>query len=146
MQAFAVPGSVMLSVLGGALFGLWVGIVVVLLAASIGSTFCYLISYYLGHPIVEKYLTERIAKLKKKVEEPNNHGSVYWSKGSLSIKRSNHIIQSLNRLTARETSSSSTLLSCASPPSSPVRRLSFDESDELGPNEYGTNKICLLLF
>lgn len=79
MQAFAIPGSVMLSVLGGALFGLWVGIVVVLLAASIGSTFCYLISYYLGHPIVEKYLTERIAKLKKKVERPNTHCSV-WSR------------------------------------------------------------------
>lgn len=68
MQAFAIPGSAMLSVLGGALFGLWVGIVVVLLAASVGSTFCYLISYYLGHPIVEKYLNERIAKLRKTVE------------------------------------------------------------------------------
>ncbi|KAG0019862.1 Transmembrane protein 41B [Podila clonocystis] len=79
MQSFAIPGSVMLSVLGGALFGLWVGIVVVLLAASIGSTFCYLISFYLGHPIVEKYLTERIAKLKKKIDSKRDQLFFYFA-------------------------------------------------------------------
>ncbi|KAF9426456.1 Transmembrane protein 41B [Podila epigama] len=79
MQAFAIPGSVMLSVLGGALFKLWVGIIVVLLSASIGSTFCYIISYYLCHPIVEKYLSERIAKLKVKIDSKKDQLFFYFA-------------------------------------------------------------------
>ncbi|KAG0345709.1 Transmembrane protein 41B [Podila humilis] len=79
MQTFAIPGSVMLSVLAGALFKLWVGIFVVLFAASVGSTFCYLISYYLGHPIVEKYLTARIAKLKVKIDSKKDQLFFYFA-------------------------------------------------------------------
>ncbi|KAG0293716.1 Transmembrane protein 41B [Dissophora globulifera] len=67
LQAFAIPGTVMLSVLGGALFKFWIGLFVVLLCAGVGALCCYSISYYLGHPIVEKYLKARIAKLQVKV-------------------------------------------------------------------------------
>jgi len=67
VQAFAIPGSVMLSVLGGALFGLWRGIFIVLFCASFGSLCCYTISWYVCHPIVEKYLQKRIKQLEVKV-------------------------------------------------------------------------------
>ena len=73
MQAFAIPGSLMLSVLAGALFKLRVGLVVVLLCASVGSLCCYTISFYLGHPIVEKYLKVRIAKLEVQVSKPKEN-------------------------------------------------------------------------
>ncbi|KAF9549811.1 Transmembrane protein 41B, partial [Lunasporangiospora selenospora] len=66
MQAFAIPGSVMLSVLGGALFKFWVGFPVVLMCATVGSTICYCLSYYLMHPIVEKYLQKRVLQLQAK--------------------------------------------------------------------------------
>ncbi|GJJ73593.1 hypothetical protein EMPS_05951 [Entomortierella parvispora] len=79
LQAFAVPGSVMLSVLGGALFKFWVGLVVVLLCAGIGSLSCYFISLYLGHPIVEKYLEARIAKLHEKIESKKDQLFFYFA-------------------------------------------------------------------
>lgn len=57
----------MLSVLGGALFKLWRGIIIVLFCASFGSLCCYTISWYVCHPIVEKYLKKRIQQLSVKV-------------------------------------------------------------------------------
>ncbi|KAG0057504.1 hypothetical protein BGZ83_009143 [Gryganskiella cystojenkinii] len=79
LQAFAIPGSVMLSVLGGALFKFWVGMVVVLLCAGFGSLCCYLISLYLGHPIVEKYLKARIAKLDAKIQSKKDQLFFYFA-------------------------------------------------------------------
>lgn len=57
----------MLSVLGGALFQFWVGLAAVLFCCGFGALGAYTISKYLGHPIVEKYLSARIDKLEKKV-------------------------------------------------------------------------------
>ncbi|KAG0270068.1 Transmembrane protein 41B [Actinomortierella ambigua] len=79
LQAFAIPGSMMLSVLGGALFKFWVGFVVVSVSATVGALFCYFISYYIGHPIVEKYLSERIAKLKAKIDAKRNTLFFYFA-------------------------------------------------------------------
>jgi len=69
----------MLSVLGGALFKFWVGLVVVLSCAGFGSLFCYFISLYLGHPIVEKYLKARIAKLDEKIESKRDQLFFYFA-------------------------------------------------------------------
>ncbi|KAI7816489.1 snare associated Golgi protein-domain-containing protein [Gamsiella multidivaricata] len=79
MQAFAIPGSVMLSVLGGALFKFWIGIAVVLFCAGFGSLCCYSISYYLGHPIVEKHLKDRIAKLQVKIDAKRDQLFFYFA-------------------------------------------------------------------
>ncbi|KAK3828524.1 MAG: snare associated Golgi protein-domain-containing protein [Benniella sp.] len=79
MQAFAIPGSVMLSVLAGALFGIWVGIPLVLFCAAFGATCCYYISYYLGHPIVEKHLKDRIAKLQVKIDKKRDQLFFYFA-------------------------------------------------------------------
>ncbi|KAF9922827.1 Transmembrane protein 41B [Linnemannia zychae] len=79
MQAFAIPGSVMLSVLGGALFKLWRGIFIVLFCASFGSLCCYYISYYVCHPIVEKYLKKRIQQLEVKIEEKRDELFFYFA-------------------------------------------------------------------
>ncbi|KAF9173609.1 Transmembrane protein 41B [Mortierella sp. AD011] len=79
MQAFAVPGSVMLSVLGGALFKFRIGLALVLFCASFGSLCCYFISYYLGHPIVEKYLKARIATLQAKIDAKRDQLFFYFA-------------------------------------------------------------------
>ncbi|KAI8605143.1 snare associated Golgi protein-domain-containing protein [Dissophora ornata] len=79
MQAFAIPGSLMLSVLGGALFKFRVGLVLVLLCAGVGSLCCYTISYYLGHPIVEKYLKVRIAKLQAQIDAKRDELFFYFA-------------------------------------------------------------------
>ncbi|KAF8944938.1 Transmembrane protein 41B [Haplosporangium gracile] len=79
VQAFAIPGSVMLSVLGGALFKLWRGIFIVLFCASFGSLCCYTISWYVCHPIVEKYLTKRIQQLSVKIEAKRDELFFYFA-------------------------------------------------------------------
>ncbi|KAF9130166.1 Transmembrane protein 41B [Mortierella sp. GBA39] len=79
VQAFAIPGSVMLSVLGGALFKLWRGIIIVLFCASVGSLCCYTISWYVCHPIVEKYLKKRIQQLSVKIEAKRDELFFYFA-------------------------------------------------------------------
>ncbi|KAF9186060.1 Transmembrane protein 41B [Haplosporangium sp. Z 767] len=79
MQAFAVPGSAMLSVLAGALFKVWIGVPLVLFCASFGALCCYFISYYLGHPMVEKYLRARIKKLEVKIEAKRDDLFFYFA-------------------------------------------------------------------
>ncbi|KAF9913486.1 Transmembrane protein 41B [Lobosporangium transversale] len=79
LQAFAVPGTVMLSVLGGALFKFWVGLAAVLFSCGFGALCCYTISYYLGYPIVEKYLRARMTKLQVKIDAKRDQLFFYFA-------------------------------------------------------------------
>jgi len=69
MQAFAIPGSLMLSVLAGALFGMLVGFAVVCFCATSGATLCYLISYYIGRPVVHRFFHQKLLRISHKVQE-----------------------------------------------------------------------------
>ncbi|XP_065913944.1 transmembrane protein 41A-like [Dysidea avara] len=62
-QSFAIPGSVLTNILGGALFGMWLGFPLVCLLSASGSTCCYLLSRTFGKHIVLRYQQERIKKL-----------------------------------------------------------------------------------
>ncbi|KAK9720433.1 hypothetical protein K7432_004129 [Basidiobolus ranarum] len=73
LQAFAVPGSAMLSVLGGALFTKWPALFLICLCSGIGATICYLISYYIASPIVERYLTERLVAWSEQIASRREH-------------------------------------------------------------------------
>ncbi|KAI1316736.1 Transmembrane protein 41B [Mortierella claussenii] len=79
LQAFAIPGTMMLSVLGGALFKFWVGLITVLLSCSFGALCCYTISWYLMHPIVEKYLKMRLVKLQAKIDAKRDQLFFYFA-------------------------------------------------------------------
>ncbi|CAI8041587.1 Transmembrane protein 41A, partial [Geodia barretti] len=43
-QTFAIPGSVFLNILGGAVFGVWVALPLVCLLSACGASLCYLLS------------------------------------------------------------------------------------------------------
>ncbi|KAG0003834.1 Transmembrane protein 41B [Modicella reniformis] len=79
MMAFAIPGTVMLSVLAGALFKIWIGVPLVLFCCAFGASCCYYISYYLGHPIVEKHLKTRMAKLQVKIDKKRDQLFFYFA-------------------------------------------------------------------
>lgn len=51
MQTFAMPGTVSLSLLSGALYGTARGLAVVAVVSTLGSTACYLMSWSFGRPI-----------------------------------------------------------------------------------------------
>ncbi|NWQ64814.1 TM41A protein, partial [Neopipo cinnamomea] len=68
-QSFAIPGSSLLNVLAGALFGPWTGLVLCSVLTSVGATLCYLLSAAFGKQFVVHYFPEKVALLQGKVEE-----------------------------------------------------------------------------
>ncbi|KAG6522785.1 uncharacterized membrane protein At4g09580-like [Zingiber officinale] len=52
MQTFMIPGTVFLSLLAGALFGVVGGVILVVLAATAGASSCYFLSKMIGRPLV----------------------------------------------------------------------------------------------
>ncbi|CAJ0897007.1 11696_t:CDS:10 [Entrophospora sp. SA101] len=70
LQSFAIPGSVMLSVLGGSLWGSWKALVI---CSATGATICYLLSYYFGKNITEKYWKERMINWNQQLNEHRNN-------------------------------------------------------------------------
>ncbi|XP_003218471.2 transmembrane protein 41A [Anolis carolinensis] len=71
-QCFAIPGSSFLNILGGALFGPWMGLLLCSVLSSVGATCCYGLSNAFGKKIVVYYFPEKVAMLQKKVEENRN--------------------------------------------------------------------------
>ncbi|CAG8620738.1 3858_t:CDS:2 [Ambispora leptoticha] len=63
LQTFSIPGSMWLSILGGALFGLPVALPVVCTCCAIGSTCCYLLSQKFGKTFVKERYAEKLDQL-----------------------------------------------------------------------------------
>lgn len=68
-QTFAIPGSVFLNVLAGALFGAWSGFLLTCILSACGATFCYLLSDNFAKSYLIQYFPEKINYFQKKVEE-----------------------------------------------------------------------------
>ncbi|KAL6102211.1 tmem41a [Pungitius sinensis] len=68
-QSFAIPGSSLLNVLAGAIFGPWEGLVLACLLTTVGSTFCFLLSSAFGKQLVVQHFPEKVSLLQRKVEE-----------------------------------------------------------------------------
>lgn len=52
MQTFMIPGTVFMSLLAGALFGVFRGLALVLFTATTGASSCYFLSKLIGRPLV----------------------------------------------------------------------------------------------
>ena len=65
VTAFALPISLIKTLLAGALFGFWPGLILVSFASSMGSTFCFLLSRY----ALRNYTQEKFGKYLKKVNK-----------------------------------------------------------------------------
>ncbi|XP_063194064.1 transmembrane protein 41A isoform X2 [Chroicocephalus ridibundus] len=98
-QSFAIPGSSLLNVLAGALFGPWTGLVLCSALTSVGATFCYLLSGAFGKQFVVYYFPDKVALLQRKVlhriissacrQEPFCHRSPLWMPFSPGTRCSN---------------------------------------------------------
>jgi len=73
LQAFSIPGSVFLSFLGGALFGVTIGVPFVCLMATIGATCSYLLSYYICRNLVKKFFPEKLAIFAGELSKHRSH-------------------------------------------------------------------------
>jgi len=76
-QTFAIPGSVFLNLLAGALFGLWRSFALTCFLTACGATCCYLLSRMFGKPILFHYFPDKFNELEKKVCE-NQDGMFFF--------------------------------------------------------------------
>uniref|UniRef100_A0AAY4B653 VTT domain-containing protein n=1 Tax=Denticeps clupeoides TaxID=299321 RepID=A0AAY4B653_9TELE len=75
-QSFAIPGSSFLNMLAGALFGPWHGLLIACFLTTVGSTFCYLLSWTYGRRHIVRLFPEKVAKLQSMAEE--NRSSLFF--------------------------------------------------------------------
>jgi len=76
-QSFAIPGSVFLNILSGALFGIYIGFPLVCLLSATGATCCYCWSKCFGKPILLHYCPDKLEILQKKIDE-NSDGLFFF--------------------------------------------------------------------
>jgi len=76
-QTFAIPGSVFLNLLAGAIFGLPIGFTLTSILTASGATFCFLLARFAGQDFATKYFPTRMAGFKKQLEE-NSHRLPYF--------------------------------------------------------------------
>ena len=68
VTAFALPISILKTLLAGALFGFWPGLILVSFASSIGSTFCFLFSRYVLRNYTQNKFSKYLEKVNKGIE------------------------------------------------------------------------------
>lgn len=76
-QTFAVPGSVFLNVLAGAVFGLTQGFVLCCVLTAAGAGLCYALSALCGQALAQRFFPARLEAFKAKLEE-NRHRLAYF--------------------------------------------------------------------
>ncbi|XP_028789140.1 uncharacterized membrane protein At4g09580-like [Neltuma alba] len=74
MQTFMIPGTVFMSLLAGALFGVFRGVALVVFNATAGASSCYFLSKLIGRPLVFslwpdklKFFQDQVAKRRKRL-------------------------------------------------------------------------------
>ncbi|KAG0039582.1 Transmembrane protein 41B [Podila clonocystis] len=73
LQTFSVPGSMWLSILGGALFKFWIALTMVSLASAVGATNCYLLSCHFFSKLVKRKFGDRMEKWNTQLERHRNN-------------------------------------------------------------------------
>ncbi|XP_076822662.1 transmembrane protein 41A-like [Clavelina lepadiformis] len=66
-QAFAIPGSVFTNVLGGALFGTWIGFPLVCVLSATGATTCFMLSKTFGKQLLISKFPNKLSTLQQQV-------------------------------------------------------------------------------
>ncbi len=67
--ALSLPGAIILTLAGGAIFGLWVGVPVVLVSATIGATLAFLAARYVLRDAVQNRFADRLTAINSGVEK-----------------------------------------------------------------------------
>jgi uncharacterized membrane protein YdjX (TVP38/TMEM64 family) len=74
VTALSLPGAAVMTLAGGAMFGFWIGFVVVSFASSIGATLACFVARFLLRDWVQNKFGERLSAINKGIE---NEGAFY---------------------------------------------------------------------
>ncbi len=69
MTALSLPGATILTLAGGALFGLWIGLLLISFASTIGATLAFLSSRFLFKESMQSRFGERLTAINQGVEQ-----------------------------------------------------------------------------
>lgn len=69
VTALSLPGAALLTLVAGALFGLWTGVVLVSFASSLGATAAFLVARYLFGDAVRKRFRRQLAAIDRGIEK-----------------------------------------------------------------------------
>ncbi len=69
MAALSLPGAAIMTMAGGALFGLWVGGAAALISSTIGATLAFLIARFLLGNYVQSKFSDRLEKINKGIKD-----------------------------------------------------------------------------
>lgn len=67
MQTFMIPGTVFMSLLAGALFGVLKGVALVVFTATAGASSCYFLSKLIGRPLVFSLWPDKLSFFQEQV-------------------------------------------------------------------------------
>ncbi|CAG8631135.1 1105_t:CDS:2 [Funneliformis caledonium] len=76
-QAFSIPGAIFLNILAGALYGPFTATLLSSILTSIGASCAYLLSKFIGQPMIDQYLSDKLNFLRKQVDE-NRDGLFFY--------------------------------------------------------------------
>ena len=77
LQTFAIPGPIILSVLAGVFYdSVYIGVGIVATCCAVGSSLCYMLSYFTGKIAIQKMVPEKIAGFRERIE--SNRGNLLW--------------------------------------------------------------------
>ncbi len=68
MAAMSLPGAAVMSLAGGAMFGLWVGVPIVLVSATIGATLAFWVARYVLRDTVQQRFGDRLVTINTGLE------------------------------------------------------------------------------
>lgn len=69
MAALSFPGATVMTLAGGAIFGVWIGVPVVLVSATIGATLAFWIARYILRDAVQRRFGDRLETINKGLEQ-----------------------------------------------------------------------------
>ena len=72
VTALSLPGAAVMTLAGGGLFGLWVGVLVVSFASTIGATLACLVSRFLLRDWVQNKFGDKLGAVNKGIKEEGN--------------------------------------------------------------------------
>lgn len=79
LQTFAIPGTVFANLLGGALFGMYIGFPLCLCYNTIGSVFLYWLSQLLGHRLVRHFCADRMEQFRSVINANRGQLTIYMT-------------------------------------------------------------------
>ena len=77
VTALSIPGAAILTLAGGALFGLWLGLAIVSVASTVGASLAFLGARYLLRDVVQARFGERLSGFQQGLESQREIGRAH---------------------------------------------------------------------